>query len=56
MQTVIVIIIIAAAAGFLIRRIIKYGAGGTCGCSCKDCGSKKETCQCDKIEKKDIVR
>jgi len=44
MQTIIVLIIIAAAAAFLIRRFIKYGAGGTCGCSCTGCDTGEKKC------------
>jgi len=44
MQTLLVIIIVVAAGGYLFRRLIKQGPGGSCGCSCSTSCSSKEKC------------
>ncbi|MCG8533281.1 MAG: FeoB-associated Cys-rich membrane protein [Desulfovibrionales bacterium] len=44
MDTIIVAVIIAVAAGYLIRRYMKKGVSGGCGCGsdCSGCSSSKD--------------
>ncbi|OBQ46450.1 FeoB-associated Cys-rich membrane protein [Halodesulfovibrio spirochaetisodalis] len=44
-DAVIVAVIIAVAAGYLVRRFMKKGSSGGCGCgsSCGGCGSSDTT-------------
>jgi len=49
MQMAIVLVIVIATAVCFVCRIIKYGVGSSCGCSCTSCGTKKNSSGTEKI-------